>query len=72
MGGMGKMGNSYKISVGKPDGKRPLGRRGRRQEDNIRMDVREACWVFVDWMHVLHVLDQWLALVNMVMNLRVT
>jgi hypothetical protein len=61
------MRNAYKIFVGKPEGKRPLGRPRLSWEDNIRMDLREMGYKVVDWMER----DQWRALVNMVMNLRV-
>jgi hypothetical protein len=44
--------NAYKIFVGKPEGKRPPGRRRRRWEDNIRMDLREMVREGVDWMHM--------------------
>jgi hypothetical protein len=57
--------------VGKPVGKEPLGRPRRRWEDNIKMDLREVGWEDVDWMHVAQDRDQWWALVNTVMNLRV-
>jgi hypothetical protein len=43
------------ILVGKPEGKRPLGRNRRRWEDNIRMDLREIRWEGVDWMHLSHI-----------------
>jgi hypothetical protein len=49
---MGQMRNAYKILVGKPEGKRPLGRARRSWEDNIRMDLREIEWQGVDWMHL--------------------
>jgi hypothetical protein len=55
------------ILVGKPEGKRPLGRPRRRWMDNIEMDVREIGWGGMDWID----LDQWRALVSTVMNLRV-
>jgi len=58
--------------VGKPEGKRPLGRSSRRWEDNIRMDLRKIGWKGVDLMHVAYDRDQWRALVNTVMNLRVS
>jgi hypothetical protein len=61
----------YKILIGKPEGKRPLGRYRRRWEDNIRMDLREIWWEGVDWMHVIQNKDQWWAVVNRVMNHRV-
>jgi hypothetical protein len=65
------MKNAYKILVGKPEGKRPLGRHRRRWEDNIRMDVKETGWEGVDWIHLAKDRDQWRAVVNTVMNLRV-
>jgi hypothetical protein len=46
------MRNAYSILVGKPEGKRPPGRHSRRWEDNIRMDLRETGWEYVDWMLV--------------------
>jgi hypothetical protein len=52
-------------------GKRPLGRPRRRWEDNIRMDLRNIGWSDVDWIHLAQVRDQWMALVNTVINLRV-
>jgi hypothetical protein len=63
--------NTYKTLVGKPERSRPLGRPGRRWEYNIRMDPRETGCEGVDWMHLAQVRDQWRALVNTVMNLRV-
>jgi len=57
--------------VGKPEGKRPLGRPRRRWEDNIRMDLREVGWESVDWMHLAQDRGQWRNIVNTVMNLRV-
>jgi hypothetical protein len=57
--------------VGKPEGKRPLGRLRRRWEDNIRMDLREIGWGGMDWIDVAKDRDQWRAVVNTVMNLRV-
>jgi hypothetical protein len=68
---MEKMRNAYSILFGKPEGKRPLGRRGNRWEDNIRMDLRENVWKGVDWMHLAENRDQWWALVNKVMIIRV-
>jgi hypothetical protein len=67
----GKMRNAYKIFFGKTEGKRPFGRSRRRCEDNIRMDLKEMGWEGVDWIHLAQDRDQWLALVNTVMNLRV-
>jgi hypothetical protein len=63
--------NAYNILVRKPEGKRPLGRPMCRWEDNIRMDLREIQWEFVDWIHMDQDRDQWRALVNTVMNLQV-
>jgi hypothetical protein len=63
--------NAYKILGGKPERKRPLGRSRRRWEDNIRMDLRYMGWGGMDWIHLAHDRDQWRALVNTVMNLRV-
>jgi hypothetical protein len=57
--------------VGKPEGKRPLGRPRRRWEDNIIMDLREIGWGGMDCIDLAQDRDQWRALVNTVMNLRV-
>jgi hypothetical protein len=57
--------------VGKPEGKRPLGRRRRKWEDNIRMDLREIGWGGMDWIDLAQDRVQWRALVSTVMNLRV-
>jgi hypothetical protein len=62
------MRNAYKILVGKPEGKRPLGRPRRRWVTNIKMDLSELEW---DVMDRAQDRDQWRALVNTVMNLRV-
>jgi hypothetical protein len=63
--------NAYRIMVGKPEGKRPLGKPRRRWEVNIKMDLRENGWGGMDWIHLPWVRDQWMALMNTVMNLRV-
>jgi hypothetical protein len=68
---MGEKRNSYRILVRKPEGKRPLGRPRRRWVDNIKMDLRERGWDGTDWIHLAQDRDQWRALVNTVMNLRV-
>jgi hypothetical protein len=68
---MGETRNAYRISVGNPEGRRPLGRPRRRWVNNIRMDLREIGWDGVDWIQVAQDRDQWRALVNTVMNLRV-
>jgi hypothetical protein len=65
---MGEKRNAYRSLVGKPEGKRPLGRRRRRWKDNIKMDLREIGRGSID---LAQDRDQWRALVNTVMNLRV-
>jgi hypothetical protein len=57
--------------VGKPEGKRPLGRPRRRWVDNIKMGLGEIGWDGRDWIELAQDRDQWRALVNMVMNLQV-
>jgi hypothetical protein len=57
--------------VGKPEGKSTLGRLRHRCMDNIKMDLREKRWGGVDWIDLAQDRDQWRALVNIVMNLRV-
>jgi hypothetical protein len=68
---MGETRNAYRILVGKPEGKRPLGRPRRRWVDSIKMDLGEIEWDGVDWIELGQDRDQWKALVNTVMNLRV-
>jgi hypothetical protein len=63
--------NAYRTSIGKPDGKRSLGRPRRRWEYNIKMDLRGTVWKGKNWIHLAKDRDYWRALVNMVMNLRV-
>jgi hypothetical protein len=63
--------NGYMILVGKPEGKRPLGRPRRRWAENIKTDLREIGLGGVDWITLVQDRDQWRALVNRVMNLRV-
>jgi hypothetical protein len=71
MARMGEERKMYRVLMGKPEGKRPLGRPRRRWEDGIRMDLREIGWGSVDWIQLAQVRDQWRALVYTVMNLRV-
>jgi hypothetical protein len=67
---MGAKRNAYTVLVGKPEGKRPLGRRRCRRVDNIKMDVRETGWGCMDWNELAQDRDQWRTLVNTLMNLR--
>jgi hypothetical protein len=59
------------ILVGRPEGRRPLGRLRRRWEDNTKMDLWEIWFGDVDWIHLAQNRDRWRAVVNTVMNLRV-
>jgi hypothetical protein len=68
---MGEDRNVYRVLMGKPEGKRPLGRPTRKWEDGIRMDLMEIDWGSVDWIQLAQDSDRWRALVNTVMNLRV-
>jgi hypothetical protein len=61
----------YRLLVGKPEGKRPLGRPSRRWIDNIKMDLFEIGLNVVDWIGLAEDWYRWRALVNLVMNLRV-
>jgi hypothetical protein len=63
--------DAYRLLVGKPEGKRPLGRPRRRLVDNIKMDLLEVVWSGVDWNCLAQDRDKWRALANAVMNLRV-
>ena len=68
---MGEERGAYKVLVGKPEGKRPLGRPRRRWVDNIRMDLQEVGCGYGDWIGLAQDRDGWRKLVNAVMNLRV-
>jgi hypothetical protein len=68
---MGEKRNMYRLLVGKPEGKRPLGRPRCRWMDNIKMDLLEIGLNVVDWIGLAHDRYRWRALVNSVMNLRV-
>jgi hypothetical protein len=68
---MGEKRNAYRVLVGKPEGKRPLGRSTPRWVDNVKMDLREVGWNSMDWNDLAQDRDQLRALVNTVMSLRV-
>ena len=61
----------HRVLVGKPEGKRPLGRPRRRWKDNIKMDLQEVGGSCGDWMELAQDRDRWRALVGTVRNLRV-
>ena len=68
---MGEEREAYRVLVGKPEGKRPLGRPRSRLVDIIRMDLQEVGCGHVDWIGLAQDRDRWRKLVNTVMNLRV-
>ena len=68
---MGETTGVYRVFVGKPDGKRTLGRPRRRWEDNIKMDLQEVGCAGMDWIELTQDRERWRALVNVVMSLRV-
>ena len=67
---MGEEMGTYRVLVGKLEGKRPLGRPRRRWVDNIRMDLQEVGCGYVDWIGLAQDRDRWRTLVSAVMNLR--
>ncbi|KAJ4435742.1 hypothetical protein ANN_18359 [Periplaneta americana] len=67
---MGESRNAYRVLVGRPEGKRPLGRPRRRWEDNIKMDLREVGYDDRDWLNLAQDRDRWRAYVRAAMNLR--
>jgi hypothetical protein len=71
-GSHGKVRDAYNILVGRPEGRKPLGRPRLRWEDNIKMDLGEIGFGDVVWIHLAQDRDRWRALVNTVMNLRVS
>jgi hypothetical protein len=66
---MGEKRNTYRLLVGKPEGKRPLGRPRRKWVDNIRMNLGEVGWSDVDWIGLAKDRNRWRAVVNSVLNL---
>jgi hypothetical protein len=68
---MGEVRGAYNILVGRPEGRRPLGRRRHRWQGNNKMDLWEIGFGDVDWIQWAQDRDRWRALVNTVMNLRV-
>jgi hypothetical protein len=68
---MGEERGVYRVLVGKPEGKRPLGRPRHRWEDNIRLDLQEVGFGSLDWIGLAQDRESWQTIVNAVMNLRV-
>jgi len=68
---MGERRGVYRVLVGKPEGKRQLGKPRSRWEENIKMDIQELGCGGIDWIELAKDMDRWRALVTMVMNLRV-
>jgi hypothetical protein len=69
---MGEKENAYRLLVGKPAGKRPLGRPSRRWVDNIRLDLGDVGWGVVNWIGLAKDRNRWRALVNSVLTLPVS
>jgi hypothetical protein len=69
---LGEKRNAYKLLVGKPEGRRPLGRPRRRWVDNVKMDLGEVGWGGVDWIDLAQDRGKWRALVNVVINIWVS
>jgi hypothetical protein len=67
---MGEERKVYKVLVGTPERKRPLGRPRHRWEDGIKMDRKEVGWDVVEWIHLVEDRNRWQAVANTVMNLR--
>jgi hypothetical protein len=69
---MGDRRGTYRVLVGKTDGKRPLGGPRRRCEDNIKMNLQEVGWGTMDWIALAQDREMWRSLMNAAMNFRVT
>ena len=69
---IGEESGAYRVSVGKPEGKRSMGRIGRKWVDNIRMDLQDVGCGHVDWIGLAQDRDRWRTLVSAVMNIRVS
>jgi hypothetical protein len=69
---MGEGRGVYRVLVGKPGGKRPLGRPSRRWEDNIKIDLQKVGCGSMDWIELAQDRDRWRGLVNVVIHLRVS
>ena len=71
VGGMGGRRGGYRVLMGRPEGRRPLGRPSRRWEDNIKTVLQEVGCGGMDWIDLSQDMDRWRELVNEVMNFRV-
>jgi len=69
---MGERRVMYRVLVGRPEGKRPLGRPKLRWEDNIKMDLQEVGCGGIDWIDLAQDMDRWRALLNVVIKLQVS
>jgi len=67
---MGEEGGVYRVLVGKPEGRRPLGRHRRRWVDKNRLDLKEVGCVYIDWIGLAQDRDRWRTLVSAIINLR--
>jgi hypothetical protein len=70
-GTYGERRGAYRALMGKPEGRRPLGRPRRRWGNNIKMDLREVGWGDMDWINLAQDRDRWRDLVNVAMNFQV-